>query len=413
MPAYEYLALNGKGREQKGVLEADSLRQLRQLLRDQGLAPLSARPTRQKPEAQEASARDWLAPLRGLLAPRMSTSDRALVTRQLATLIGAGLPVAEALLAVAKQSEKPSVHAMLLTVRAKVTEGFSLASALADFPRAFPKLHHATVAAGESAGHLDLVLARLADFTELQQEAAAKVKQALVYPIILFLLTLLILAGLLGYVVPDIVEVFADSGQPLPALTSAIIALSDWVAAYWLLALLSLLALLLAARRALEAPAVRLAADQWLLRLPVLGRLSRGTGTAQFAGTLSILSASGVPLVEALRIAAEVLGNAWLRQTVSQAAVKVSEGLSLHESLEEGGCFPPMMLHMIASGEASGQLDDMLARVARHQQQEAEMLMSLLLNLFGPLMLLAMGGLVFTIVMAILLPIISLNQLPL
>ena len=405
MAAFEYTALNDSGREEKGVLEADSARQVRQLLRNKGLAPLGVNPTRKKGSASASGL------FTELFKPSMSVSDRALVTRQLATLIAAGLPVEEALLAVSRQSEKPTIHSMLLTVRSKVMEGFSLANALAEYPRAFPSLHRATVAAGEAAGHLDLVLGRLADFTELQQESSSRIKQALVYPIILFALTLLILAGLLGYVVPDIVDVYARSDQELPWLTTAIIATSNFVVAYGLLVLVVLILLAWGIRRLLKVPGIRLAWDRRLLGLPLAGKLSRGTNTAQFASTLSILSSSGVPLVDAMRIAGEVLTNTWLRQNVAEATVTVSEGSSLSRALEKGGYFPPMMLHMIASGESSGELDEMLARVARHQQQDAELLMSMLLSLFGPLMLIVMGGAVFTIVMAILLPIINLNQL--
>jgi general secretion pathway protein F len=347
----------------------------------------------------------------GWFSPTLSVNDRALVTRQLATLIGAGLPIEEALLAASRQSEKPAIEKMMLTVRSRVMEGFSLAGSLAEYPKAFPSLHRATVAAGETAGHLDLVLYRLADFTEAQQASSSRVKQALVYPIILFALTVLILAGLLGYVVPDIVKVFADSGQALPWLTVAIISLSEFVVNYGLLVLVLLVAGWFGLSRVLAVPAVRLSFDRRLLDLPLAGKLSRGTNTAQFASTLSILSSSGVPLVDAMRIAGEVLTNTWLRHQVAAATVKVSEGSSLAAALEAGGDFPPMMLHMIASGESSGELDAMMSRVATHQQQDAELLMTMLLNLFGPLMLLVMGGAVFVIVMAILLPIISLNQL--
>ena len=207
MAAFEYIALNPRGREEKGVLEADSIRQVRQILRDKGLTPLGVNHTKQKDSTAQL---DFLS---GLFKPSLSVSERALVTRQMATLIGAGLPVEEALLAVSKQSEKPATQSMLLTVRSKVMEGFSLANSLAEYPKAFPSLHRATVAAGESAGHLDLVLNRLADFTESQQESASRIQQAMVYPIILFVLTVFILSGLLGYVVPDIVKVFADSDQ--------------------------------------------------------------------------------------------------------------------------------------------------------------------------------------------------------
>ncbi len=405
MAAFEYQALNERGREEKGVLEADSVRQVRQLLRDKGLTPLDVNPTR-RVEKQAGPAL-----LQNLFKPTLSISERALVTRQLATLIGASLPVEEALLAVSRQSEKSSLQSMMLTVRGKVMEGYSLANSLAEYPKAFPSLHRATVAAGESAGHLDLVLNRLADFTESQQESAARIKQALIYPVILFVLTVAILAGLLGYVVPDIVDIFADSEQELPWLTTAVIAASDFIVGYGLILLLVAVISWLGIRRLLALPAVQLLWDRRLLGLPIVGKLSRGTNTAQFASTLSILSSSGVPLVEAMRIAGEVLSNTWLRNVVSEATVRVSEGSSLSSALERSAHFPPMMLHMIASGEASGELDEMLSRVARHQQQDADLLMSVLLSLFGPMMLIVMGGAVFMIVLAILLPIISLNQL--
>ncbi|HCC44331.1 MAG TPA: type II secretion system protein GspF [Gammaproteobacteria bacterium] len=405
MAAFEYLALNARGREEKGVLEADGVRQVRQLLRDKGLTPLSVNPT------SRIEKQSGLALIQNLFRPSLSVTERALITRQLATLIGAALPVEEALLAVSRQSEKATVESMMLTVRAKVLEGFSLANSLAEYPKAFPSLHRATVAAGETSGHLDLVLSRLADFSESQQESAARVKQALIYPLILFILTIAILAGLLGYVVPDIVEVFAESDQELPWLTTGVIKASDFVVAYGLLILVGFIIVSFLFQRLLAMPDVRLRWHRLLLKMPIVGKLSRGTNTAQFASTLSILASSGVPLVDAMRIAGEVLSNAWLRRLVSEATSKVSEGTSLSSALERSGNFPPMMLHMIASGESSGELDEMLGRVAKHQQQDADLLMSVLLSLFGPMMLIVMGGAVFIIVLAILLPIINLNQL--
>ena len=405
MAAFEYLALNARGREEKGVLEADGVRQVRQLLRDKGLTPLRVNPT------SRIEKQSGLALIQNLFRPSLSVTERALITRQLATLIGAALPVEEALLAVSRQSEKATIESMMLTVRAKVLEGFSLANSLAEYPKAFPSLHRATVAAGETSGHLDLVLSRLADFSESQQESAARVKQALIYPLILFILTIAILAGLLGYVVPDIVEVFAESDQELPWLTTGVIKASDFVVAYGLLILVGFIIVSFLFQRLLAMPDVRLRWHRLLLKLPIVGKLSRGTNTAQFASTLSILASSGVPLVDAMRIAGEVLSNAWLRRLVSEATSKVSEGTSLSSALERSGNFPPMMLHMIASGESSGELDEMLGRVAKHQQQDADLLMSVLLSLFGPMMLIVMGGAVFIIVLAILLPIINLNQL--
>ena len=405
MAAFEYTALNQKGREEKGVLEADGVRQVRQLLRDKGLAPLTVN------AAKEQKSSDTKNPLATWFTPGLSVGDLSLVTRQLATLIAAGLPVEEALLAVSKQSENQRIQSMWLAVCGKVMEGFSLANSLAEYPRAFPNLYRATVAAGDSAGHLDLVLNRLADFTESQQESRSRIQQAMVYPVILFALTILILGGLLGYVVPDIVEVFADTGQELPALTQAIIATSDFIAAYGLVMLIGAVVIAIGVQRALTVPSIRLAWDQRILHLPLFAKMSRGMNTAQFASTLSILSSSGVPLVDAMRIAGQVLSNTFLREKVAEATVKVSEGSSLNGALEQSGYFPPIMLHMIASGESSGQLDDMLSRVANSMQQDVEALLNVLLSLFGPFMLLMMGGAVFTIVMAILLPIINLNQL--
>ncbi len=403
MPAFEYTALNKRGREEKGVLEADSMRQVRALLRERGLAPLGVAASREKKERSN--------PLARLFTPGLSIRELALVTRQLATLIGAGLPVEEALLAVSRQSENPRMEGMLISVRSKVLEGYSLAISLADFPRAFPELYRATVSAGESAGHLDLVLNRLADYTETRQVSRQKVQQAMVYPVILFVLTIAILAGLLGYVVPDIVKVFSDTGQDLPFLTTLIIRMSDFVRDWWIVVLVLIGALWVLGHQLLRQPAFRLQYHRRLLHLPLVSKLSRGTNTSQFSSTLAILSSSGVPLVEAMRIAGQVLTNTWLQTKVNEATTRVSEGSSLHVALEESGYFPPMMLHMIASGESSGELDEMLARVAVHTQQDVDMTMGIMLSLFGPMMLLMMGGAVFTIVMAILLPIMNLNQL--
>ena len=405
MAAFEYLALDINGREKKGIVEADSHRQVRQNLRDKGLTPLSVK-------ASEKKVGNGITSLfSGVLRTSLSFNERALLVRQLATLIAAGLPVEEALLAVSKQGNRNAIQSLVLNVRSKVLEGYSLAQGMADYPRAFPALHRSTVAAGESAGHLDLVLARLADFTETQQASISKVKQALVYPIILLVLTLAILGGLLGYVVPDIVEVFADSEQELPWLTIAVINTSDFVVEWGGLFLLFLLLVGLGLIRLFRSPKIEMSFDKKLLGVPVVGKLSLGNNISQFASTLSILTSSGVPLVDAMQISSEVLSNTWLRSLVIDATNRVREGSTLYSALDQSTYFPPMMLHMIASGEASGELDQMLSRVAEHQEADASMILNVLVSLFGPLMLVFMGGAVFTIVMAILLPIINLNQL--
>ncbi|WP_271411722.1 GspF family T2SS innner membrane protein variant XcpS [Pseudomonas sp. Q1-7] len=402
MAAFEYLALDNKGRQQKGVLEADSARQVRQLLRERQLAPLEVRATRVR--EQEEKGRFSLS--RGL-----SARDLALVTRQLATLVQAALPIEEALRAAAAQSSSSRIQSMLLAVRARVLEGHSLASSLREFPSAFPELYRATVAAGEHAGHLGPVLEQLADYTEQRQQSRQKIQLALLYPVILMCASLAIVAFLLGFVVPDVVKVFVDSGQTLPLLTRGLIALSDLVKHWGWLMLLVLLAAIVGARWALRDPDVRQRWHGLVLRVPLVGALVRATDTARFASTLAILTRSGVPLVEALGIGAEVIANRVIRAQVVVAAQKVREGGSLTRALEASGQFPPMMLHMIASGERSGELDQMLARTARNQENDLAAQIALLVGLFEPFMLVVMGAVVLMIVLAILLPILSLNQL--
>jgi general secretion pathway protein F len=402
MAAFEYLALDPRGRQQKGLIEADSPRQARQLLRDKQWAPLEVKPAR----AREDSTRPGMSFGRGL-----SARDLALLTRQLATLVQAALPIEEALRATAAQSSSAKIKSMLLAVRARVMEGHSLAAALREYPSAFPELYRATVAAGEHAGHLGLVLDQLADYTDQRQQSRQKIQLALLYPVILLVASLAIVSLLLGYVVPDVVKVFVNTGQELPALTRGLIAASNLVKSWGWLIILVLVAGVLGLRAALRDTAFRRRWDALLLRLPLVGRLSRATNTARFASTLAILTRSGVPLVEALSIAAAVIANLRIRERVVEAAQKVREGTSLTRALEATGEFPPMMLHMIASGEKSGELDQMLARTARNQENDLAAQIALLVGLFEPFMLVFMGAVVLVIVLAILMPILSLNQL--
>ncbi|OEC39990.1 type II secretion system protein GspF [Pseudomonas sp. 1D4] len=403
MAAFEYIALDARGRQQKGVLEADSARQVRQLLRERQLAPLEVKATRTREQAVGGQ--------RFGFARGLSARDLALVTRQLATLVQAALPIEEALRAAAAQSTSSRIQSMLLAVRAKVLEGHSLAGSLREFPAAFPELYRATVSAGEHAGHLGPVLEQLADYTEQRQQSRQKIQLALLYPVILMCASLGIVGFLLGFVVPDVVRVFIDSGQTLPLLTRGLIALSDLVKHWGWLAVLLAVAGITAIRLALRQEAARQRWHGILLRIPLVGRLVRATDTARFASTLAILTQSGVPLVEALGIAAEVIANRVIRAEVVLAAQKVREGGSLTRALEQTGQFPPMMLHMVASGERSGELDQMLARTARNQESDLAAQIALLVGLFEPFMLVFMGAVVLVIVLAILLPILSLNQL--
>lgn len=400
MPTFNYRADNAQGRRCKGRLDADSPRHARQLLRERGLWP------RELSEIRVAGSTNTS---RG--AGRMSAADLALLTLQLSTLVQAGLPLEEALDAVAKQSAKRRVAGLLSAVRSRVMEGHALATALGQFPKAFPELFRATVAAGERSGHLGHVLEQLAAYTQARQASRQKIQMALVYPLILMLASVVIVGFLLGYVVPDVVKIFVDSGQPLPWLTRALIGLSDGLRNHGLLLLGALAMLAVLCRWSLRQPVWRLRWHRLALSIPLVGEVLRAMEAARFASTLAILGKSAVPLVDALEIAAAVIGNLTIRARMIDVARSVREGGTLTRALELSGDIPPMMLHMIASGERAGELDRMLARAAEQQESSLAARIALVVSLFEPAMLVLMGGVVLLIVMAILLPILSLNQL--
>src|SRR5690554_6869267 len=401
MAAFVYRAVDTNGKQQKGVLEADSSRQVRQQLRDKGWIPLSVEVTTQKAKNEGVFSR----------SPRLSVPELALITRQLATLIQAGLPIDESLKALSDQTGKQRIKAMILAIRAKVLEGYTLAKALAEYPKAFPHLYRSTVAAGEHAGHLDSVLNRLADYTEARQASDQKIKLAAMYPIILSIVAIGIVIGLLTYVVPDIVDVFVKNGQELPGLTQFMLNLSHFITDWGLLTIILLVVALIVFNMALRNAGFRKKWHAFLIRMPALGRFVKDTNTARFGSTLAILTSSGVPLVDAMRIASQVVLNIPIQEALTQATIKVSEGSSLNKALAETGFFPPIMLHMIASGENSGELDSMLARTATQQETTLENTVEALVKIFEPLMLLMMGGIVATIVAAIMMPILELQKM--
>ena len=312
---------------------------------------------------------------------------------------------------VAQQTDQRRISALMMNVRARVLEGYSLAAALADYPQAFGAMYRSTVAAGEQSGYLHVVLDNLADHTERRFEASRDVQMALFYPIILFVVSVIIVFGLMVYVVPNIVEMFEDMDQELPVLTNVLIEVADFLNKRWWVLALAVVGVVAVARWLLARPNLRLAWDRRKLSLPVVAKIVRGGDAARYAGTLAILTSSGVALVDAMRIATEVVTNQWLKQGLADAVERVSEGASLRAALEAVGHFPPMLLHMVASGEASGELDAMLGKVAHYQQQELTRLVSTLVQLFQPLMLLVMATLVLGIVLAILVPILGMNQL--
>lgn len=400
MPTFDYRADNAQGRRCKGRIDADSPRHARQLMREQGLWPRELHEVR-------VGGDNGLQPGRA----RLGAADLALLTLQLSTLVQAGLPLEEALEAVAKQSAKGKVAGLLSAVRSRVMEGHSLSSALGRFPKAFPDLFRATVAAGETSGHLGDVLEQLASYTQARQASRQKIQMALVYPLILMLSSVAIVGFLLGYVVPDVVKIFVDSGQALPWLTLALIAVSDGLRSHGLLVIGGLTALVGLWHWSLRQPGWRLRWHRLALRLPVIGEVLRAMEAARFASTLAILGRSAVPLVDALEIAAAVIGNLTIRARMVDVARSVREGGTLTRGLERSGDIPPMMLHMIASGERAGELDRMLARAAEQQESSLAARIAVVVSLFEPAMLVLMGAVVLLIVLAILLPILSLNQL--
>lgn len=402
MGAFEYVALDKAGKESRGLLEGDTPKHVRQQLRDRNLLPVKVTEVAQK----EARRQRSFALRRGI-----SPAELALVTRQLASLSQSGLPLEEALLAVSQQNDQPRTKSILLGVRGKVMEGRTLADGLAEFPQAFPELYRATIAAGEQSGHLDLVLERLADYTEARQELRQQITNAMIYPIALVFMAVAIISFMLATVVPRIVEVFENTSGELPGLTRAMIATSDFMRDHWLLLIIGLAALCYGAWWLLQKDGPRRRFHRFLLRLPITSRLTRGINTARFTRTFSILAGSGVPILEAMKISAEVIENLPMRDAVGEAAIRVREGGSISKSLETSRLFPPMMIHLIASGEAGGRLEEMLSRAANGQEREVNGLIATLLGILQPLLIVIMGAIVLTIVLAILLPIFEINNL--
>lgn len=402
MSAFEYVALDSRGRKVKGTREGDSPREVRSHLREQGLTPLSVEAVRE----QHGQKSQPFFSVRGV-----KSDDVSLATRQLATLVRAALPLEESLLAVSQQTDRKGLSTVLLTVRAKVLEGHSLAQALETFPTLFSALYRETVAAGERSGKLDGILEQLADYLETSQKLRKSVGMAMIYPAIVMTFALLVTIALLTYVVPEVTRVFADFKQELPWLTRALILVSDFLRTQGWLLLVGVAVLGLSVPFLLKRVWIRWRLHQLLLRLPLASRLTRGINTARFTRTFGILTRSGVPVLEGLHIASRVVVNLPMRRAVEIAADKVREGGGLYHALAESKLFSPMAIHLIASGESSGNLSGMLDRAASAQEQEVETLVATLASLMEPLLILLMGGMVLAIVVAILLPVFDLNQL--
>ncbi len=406
MAAYSYKALDSDGKIVKGLIEGDSDRQVRSQLRSRQLKPVEVVSAQEKTATQASSGG-----ISRLFKTRISQSDLALITRQLATLVQSNMPLDEALTATAQQARKPRIKSLMLQVRARVLEGHSLAYALGDFPQVFNEMYCAMVKAGEHAGFLATVLEQLADYTESSQYTQQKLKGAMIYPVVLVVLSIAVIAVLMVFVVPDLVGVFSHTKQELPGITKMVIALSDFFSEKWWVLLLGIIAVIIAIKQLLKNPARRRVWHRIVLKIPFISGFATAMDTARFASTLSILTSSGVPLLDGLRIAGEVLSNLELRAASKTVAVTVQEGGSLNRALAQAEVFPPMMVHMVASGEASGELENMLARSASNQERELEMTLGNLMGIFEPLMIIIMAAVVCTIVFAILMPIIQMNNL--
>jgi general secretion pathway protein F len=403
MAGFKYQAIANDGRIQKGVLEVDNARQARLQLREQGLIPLEV-------DALAGALGKPRTSFAGF-GNRLSSAELNLITRQLATLFEAGLTVDQAFSALIEQADTLKQQQILAAVRGEVLAGKSLARAMDQFPAVFPQLYRTLVNAGEQSGQLSRVLSRLADYLDARHSFLQKIIQALIYPCIVSVTALCIVIGLMTYVVPQVVQVFQNTHQALPWLTRALIGASDFIRAtgvYWLLALAAAGWL---ARRALRMPERRFAFDAFVLRIPIAGRLIRAINAARFASTLAILVGSRVPLLAALQAGAGVVRSLPMQRALEETQRMVREGAPLSRALGAGKQFPPLMVHMIASGEASGRLDDMLERVATQQGNEVEHRLATLTGLLEPLLILAMGLLVLLIVIAMLLPIFEMNQL--
>ena len=402
MGAFEYTALDGTGREQSGVVEGDTVKHVRQLLRERSLLPVTVSEVRHGEEKRQRT----FALRRGV-----SANDLSLLTRQLATLVKAGLPLEEALLAVSQQSEKPRVQSIMLGVRAKVMEGHTLADGLSEFPKVFPEIYRSTVSAGESSGRLDGVLERLADYTENREVTRQKVLGAMLYPIVLSCVCLGIVTLMMVYVVPQVIEVFESSKGKLPFATQVLIFVSNFLRDFGIYLVLGIVGAIVGFIYWLKNIDNRRRYHRFQLRVPLVGRLVRGFNTARFTRTFSILTASAVPVLEAMRIAGEVVTNLPMRDAVTAAAQRVREGAPIGRSLQTSRLFPPMTVHLISSGESSGELDTLLERAATNQERELDSMMGALVGLLGPLLIIVMGLFVLGIVFAMLMPIFQMNTL--
>ena len=401
MPTFRYEAVTPAGQLRRGVIDADGSRGARTLLRSRGMTPIDVS------AVAERAAGGRL----GLLGQRLGTTEQALFTRQLASLLTAGLPLDEALSALAAEAERDYVRDLVSTLRSEVVGGQSLSGALARHPRDFPDIYRALVSAGEHTGKLHVVLARLADYIEGRNALTQKIKLAFTYPAVVTVVAFGIVVFLLTYVVPQVVGVFTTTKQNLPTLTVVMLACSDFARDWGWLAALFAAGVVVSIKRLLKRPGPQRAWHGWLLGAPLVGRLVRGYNTARFASTLAILISAGVPILRALQAAGETLNNVVLRHNVEDAISRVREGTSLSRALAQANRFPPVLVHLIRSGESTGNLAPMLDRAAEGETRELERRTLFITSLLEPALILSMGVMVLLIVLAVLMPILDINQM--
>jgi general secretion pathway protein F len=399
MPAFKFEAAAASGKTQKGVLDADSAKHARSILRERGLTAL---------DVEAVAGQVGSGPA---LGGKVSSSELAEATRQLSSLLMARLPLEQALAVVVEQAERPLVRDRFAAVRSEIVSGQTFSQGLAKYPRDFPEVYRSLISAGEQSGDLAKVVGRLADYIESRTALSQRISLAFVYPAIVTLVAAIVIIALLTYVVPQVINVFSSTKQQLPFLTVALIAVSNFLRAWWWLLVLFGVLGIFTVVSLLKSPTIRLAWHKKALRLPLFGRLIRGVNTARFASTLAILTSSGVPLIKALEAGGQTLTNDALKFNVADAISRVREGTPLSRALAAGGQFPPMVVHMIASGEATGNLSEMLERTAATLAGETERRAVALTTILEPLLILTMGLIVLVIVLAVMLPIIELNQL--
>jgi len=407
MPVYEYTALDSSGKGVKGMIDAESSKAARARLRKQGIFPTALNPVESREEAPVFRKEIRLHPTR----LKASLREVTLFTRQMSTLIAAGMPLVESLATQTEQVENVNLKRVVAEVREKVNEGASLADAMARYPGTFPTLYTNMVRAGETSGTLEIVFSRLSDYMEYQIKLRGSILSTLTYPIFLLAIMGLIVIALSTFVMPKVTKVFADMGKTLPIYTRILIGATDFLRHWWWGVLILLIALGFGIRSYLQREAGQERFDRLMLKLPVLGRITRMIAVSRFARTLSTLIAGGIPLLTSLDIVKNIVNNRIIARAIEAARDSIAEGASIADPLRQSGVFPPMVIHMIAVGERSGELENMLNRISEAYDNEVETTVSGLTSILGPVIVLAMAVIVLFIMLSILIPIFQMSSI--